>query len=80
MNEELYATTSAPMLSGDLHRESRRRSLGTGAKYDRASLRLLGIFGGTPVCVSAAFMLFYMILRRALRGSGKPTMITAASA
>ena len=32
-------------------------------------------FGGTPVCLFAAFMLFFVILRRALRGSGKPTMI-----
>jgi arabinofuranan 3-O-arabinosyltransferase len=32
-------------------------------------------FGGTPICLFAAFMLFFVILRRALRGSGKPTMI-----
>jgi hypothetical protein len=32
-------------------------------------------FGGTPVCLFAAFLLFFVILRRALRGSGKPTMI-----
>ena len=32
-------------------------------------------FGGTPVCLFTAFMLFFVILLRALRGSGKPTMI-----
>ena len=32
-------------------------------------------FGGTPVCLFAAFMLFFMILRRALRSSGKPTIV-----
>ena len=32
-------------------------------------------FGGTPVCLFAAFLLFCVILRRALRSSGKPTII-----
>jgi hypothetical protein len=32
-------------------------------------------FGGTPICLFAAFMLFCMILRRALRSFGKPTII-----
>jgi hypothetical protein len=32
-------------------------------------------FGGTPVCLFAALMLFFLILRRALRSFGKPTMI-----
>jgi arabinofuranan 3-O-arabinosyltransferase len=32
-------------------------------------------FGGTPVCLFAAFLLFCVILRRALRSSGKRTMI-----
>ena len=32
-------------------------------------------FGGTPVCLLAAFMLFCVILRRALRSFGTPTII-----
>jgi hypothetical protein len=32
-------------------------------------------FGGTPVCLFAAFLLFCVILCRALRSSGKRTMI-----
>jgi arabinofuranan 3-O-arabinosyltransferase len=31
-------------------------------------------FGGTPICLFAALIIFFMILRRALRSSGKPTM------
>ena len=31
-------------------------------------------FGGTPVCLFAAFMLFCVILRRALRSSGQPSI------
>jgi hypothetical protein len=37
-------------------------------------------FGGTPVCLLAAFMLSCVILRRALRGSGKPNIINGGSA
>jgi arabinofuranan 3-O-arabinosyltransferase len=32
-------------------------------------------FGGTPVCLFAACMLFFVILRRALCSSGKPTIV-----
>jgi hypothetical protein len=32
-------------------------------------------FGGTPVCLFAAFMLFCVILRRALRSFGNATII-----
>jgi hypothetical protein len=32
-------------------------------------------FGGTPICLFAALIIFFMILRRALRSSGKPTII-----
>ncbi|MBV8578527.1 MAG: DUF2029 domain-containing protein [Acetobacteraceae bacterium] len=32
-------------------------------------------FGGTPVCLFAALMLFCMIMRRALRSSGRPSII-----
>jgi hypothetical protein len=32
-------------------------------------------FGGTPVCLFAALMLFCVILRRALRSSGKPSIV-----
>ncbi|MGC1885768.1 MAG: hypothetical protein WA709_06680, partial [Stellaceae bacterium] len=32
-------------------------------------------FGGTPVCLFAAFLLFCVILRRALRSFGDPTII-----
>jgi hypothetical protein len=32
-------------------------------------------FGGTPVCLFAAFMLFCVILRRAPRSFGKPILI-----
>jgi arabinofuranan 3-O-arabinosyltransferase len=31
-------------------------------------------FGGTPVCLFAAFMFFFVILRRVLRSSGKPSI------
>jgi arabinofuranan 3-O-arabinosyltransferase len=36
-----------------------------------------GTFGGTPVCLLAEFMLFFVILRRALRCLGKPTIINS---
>jgi hypothetical protein len=32
-------------------------------------------FGGTPICLFAALIIFFMVLRRALRSSGKPTII-----
>jgi hypothetical protein len=32
-------------------------------------------FGGTPVCLFAGFLLFFVILRRALRSFGQPTII-----